>query len=327
MRLAHCSDLHLLSLAGARVLDFANKRWIGGLNLLTSRSRHHHTEAFEDMVVDFPGAGIDHVLCTGDVSNLGLAQEYRFARERFDQIALGPRDVTILPGNHDSYVAEGLKHFAEVFPDYFAGDPDWAWPADAADPVASPWPIVRMRGPVAIIGVSTSLQTPWFTAWGRIGAPQLARLEQVLTDPRLADAIRVVAIHHPPAGKRAQSRIRGLRDHAAFAEVLGRAGAELVVHGHEHENLEEEIAGPAGAIPVLGIVSGTYEAGRPARTARYRVFEIEPGPAGGRAGMTISHHLRIWHRDRRAFALDDATAQEVADRAAAPVGFSTQSDS
>lgn len=327
MRLAHCSDLHLLSLAGARILDFANKRWIGGLNLLSSRSRHHHTEAFEDMVADFPGAGIDHVLCTGDVSNLGLEQEYRFARLRFDQIALGPAGVTILPGNHDSYVAEGLKHFAEVFPDYFAGDADWAWPVDEDDPIGSPWPIVRVRGAVAIIGVSTSLQTPWFTAWGRIGVPQLHRLEQVLGDPRLADKIRVLAIHHPPAGKRAQSRIRGLRDHVGFAEVLGRVGAEVVVHGHEHENLAETIAGPDGPIAVLGIVSGTYEASRPAKTARYRVFEIEPGPTGGRAGMTISHHLRIWHRDRRAFALDDATAHEVADRTAAGVGLSTQSDS
>ena len=34
MRIAHCSDLHLLSLAGARALDFVNKRWIGGLNLI-----------------------------------------------------------------------------------------------------------------------------------------------------------------------------------------------------------------------------------------------------------------------------------------------------
>ena len=327
MRLAHCSDLHLLSLGGARILDFANKRWIGGLNLLTSRSRHHHTEAFEDMVADFPDAGIDHVICTGDVSNLGLEQEYRYARERFDRISLGPRDVTVLPGNHDSYVAEGLKHFAEVFPDYFEGDVDWAWPSVEDDPIGTPWPIVRVRGAVAIIGVSTSLQTPWFTAWGRIGVHQLERLEQVLADPRLADTIRVVAIHHPPAGKRAESRIRGLRDHAAFAEVLGRAGAELVLHGHEHENLAETIAGPDGPIPVLGIVSGTYEAGRPTRTARYRVLEIEPGPEGGRAGMRISHHLRIWHRDRRAFALDDATAHDQAAEPVAGVGFSTQSDS
>jgi len=31
MRLAHCSDLHLLSHDGARWLDLANKRWIGAM--------------------------------------------------------------------------------------------------------------------------------------------------------------------------------------------------------------------------------------------------------------------------------------------------------
>ena len=37
MRLAHISDLHVLSLRGVRPLEFANKRIVGGLNLLTGR--------------------------------------------------------------------------------------------------------------------------------------------------------------------------------------------------------------------------------------------------------------------------------------------------
>ncbi|TMQ14040.1 MAG: metallophosphoesterase, partial [Deltaproteobacteria bacterium] len=41
MRLAHFSDLHLLSHDGARWLDLANKRWIGAMNLLSNRGRHY----------------------------------------------------------------------------------------------------------------------------------------------------------------------------------------------------------------------------------------------------------------------------------------------
>ena len=70
MRLAHCSDLHLLSHDGARWLDLANKRWIGAMNLISSRSRHYHVAAFEQMVEDLNAIGVDHVLCTGDVTNL-----------------------------------------------------------------------------------------------------------------------------------------------------------------------------------------------------------------------------------------------------------------
>jgi len=293
VRLAHCSDLHLLSLDGARLLDFANKRWIGGLNLLTNRGRHYHTEAFEDMAADFAQAGVDHVICTGDVTNLAFEQEFRFARERFERIALGTRGVTVLPGNHDTYVAEGERHFHDVFADYFAPDDGWAWPD------AEPWPVVRVRGDLALIGLSTSRKTPWFTAYGVCGDDQLARLAQVLADPRLRGKARVVAIHHPPVGKRAASRIRGLRDHEAFAAVLAEHGCELVLHGHEHRDLRGELPGPAGPIPVLGVPSATYGASDATRTARYRVIEID-------AGRVASHHLRRWHKDEHCFAIDDA---------------------
>ena len=303
MRLAHCSDLHLLSHDGARWLDLANKRWIGAMNLLSNRSRHYHVEAFDDMVSDLNAVGVDHVLCTGDVTNLALRQEFAFARDKFDKLALGPRGVTVIPGNHDAYVAEGVPLFAELFAELAACDPGWEWPAADPSP-ASPasgepddlrWPIVRVRGELALIGTSTSRATPWFTAYGRLGSGQLARLQQVLGDARLANKIRVVAIHHPPAGKRAESRIRGLRDHAVFAEVIARTGAHLIVHGHEHRDMTEALAGPTGPVPVRGIASGTYAHDKPERTARYRIYELS-------GGQVVSDHVRVWDRERRAFA-------------------------
>jgi 3',5'-cyclic AMP phosphodiesterase CpdA len=302
MRLAHFSDLHLLSHDGARWLELANKRWIGAMNLLSNRSRHYHVDAFDDMVSDLNASGVDHVLCTGDVTNLALRQEFEFARGKFDRLALGPAGVTVIPGNHDAYVAEGVPLFAELFAEFAAGDPGWAWTAaDAATdegrdegPDELRWPIVRVRGDLALIGTSTSRATPWFTAYGRLGAGQLARLGAVLRDPRLAGKARVVAIHHPPAGKRAESRIRGLRDHAAFAAVIAEAGADLIVHGHEHRDMTEALPGPSGPVPVRGIASGTYFHNKPERVARYRIYELG-------AGGVVSEALRVWDRQSRAF--------------------------
>jgi len=335
MRLAHFSDLHLLSHDGARWLDLANKRWIGAVNLLSNRSRHYHVDAFDDMVSDLNAVGVDHVLCTGDVTNLALRQEFAFARGKFDKLAHGPLGVTVIPGNHDAYVAEGVPLFAEMFAELSTCDPGWEWTragsidsgpprskdrnlltarvplaggaaADAAPVGGEPddlrWPIVRVRGELALIGTSTSRATPWFTAYGRLGSGQLARLQRVLSDPRLADKIRVVAIHHPPAGKRAKSRIRGLRDHAAFAEVIAQAGAHLIVHGHEHRDMTEVLPGPAGPVPVRGIASGTYFHNKPERIARYRIYEL----AGG---SVASDHVRIWDRERRAFAAEPGSEQ------------------
>jgi 3',5'-cyclic AMP phosphodiesterase CpdA len=300
MRLAHCSDLHLLSHDGARWLDLANKRWIGAMNLISSRSRHYHVAAFEQMVEDLNAIGVDHVLCTGDVTNLALRREFEFARGKFDKLALGTHGVTVIPGNHDAYVAEGVPLFGELFGDFATSDPGWEWAedqrADAKDDLR--WPLVRVRGDLALIGISTSRQTPWFTAYGRVGQGQLARLAAALGDARLAGKVRLVAIHHPPAGKRATSKIRGLRDHAAFAEVIAAHGAELVVHGHEHRDMTEELAGPAGPVPVRGIASGTYHHNKPERTARYRIFEIDGGRVHGDS-------VRVWDREQSRFVTQD----------------------
>jgi 3',5'-cyclic AMP phosphodiesterase CpdA len=314
VRLAHCSDLHLLSHDGTRWLDLANKRWIGAMNLLSNRSRHYHVDAFDDMVSDLNASGVDHVLCTGDVTNLALRREFEFARARFDRLALGPLGVTVIPGNHDAYVAEGVPLFAELFGEFHASDPGWAWQPDEAlrpggrtasiydtgavgDDDDLHWPIVRIRGELALIGTSTSRATPWFTAYGRLGAGQLARLRRVLVDPRLAGKVRVVAIHHPPAGPRAESRIRGLRDHAAFAAVIAEAGADLIVHGHEHRDMTESLPGPSGPVPVRGIASGTYFHNKPDRVARYRIFELG-------AGRPASESVRVWDRARRSFVTE-----------------------
>jgi 3',5'-cyclic AMP phosphodiesterase CpdA len=296
VRLAHCSDLHLLSHDGAGLMKLANKRWIGAANLLSNRSRHYHVAAFDQMIDDLNAQGVDHVLCTGDVTNLALEQEFAFARHRFDRLAGGPDGVTVIPGNHDAYVAEGIELFGRFFDEYHRPDPGWEWPEDDG----SRWPIVRVRGPLALIGVSTSRATPWFTAYGRVGEPQLARLGQVLGDPRLAGKARVVAIHHPPAGRASRSIIRGLRDHAAFAEVIRQHGADLVVHGHEHRDMAEVLAGPHGDVPVRGIPSGTYHFNKPHRTARYRIYEIDAGKISG-------DHVRIWQRDRSCFEPNPST--------------------
>lgn len=298
MRLAHCSDLHLLSHDGARWLDLANKRWIGAMNLLSNRSRHYHVAAFEDMVDDMNAQGIEHVLCTGDVTNLALRQEFEFARARFDKLALGATDVTVIPGNHDAYVAEGVPLFSEMFGPYAEPDPGWAWEEDhrhSADDVLH-WPIVRVRGELALVGLSTSRATPWFTAYGSLGQGQLDRLAHVLADPRLQGKVRVVAIHHPPAGVRARSRIRGLRDHLGFARVIAEHGADLIVHGHEHRCMVETLAGPEGSsVSVRGISSGTYFHTKLDRIARYRIYDID-------RGRIVGDHVRVWDREARKFA-------------------------
>ncbi len=319
MRIAHLSDLHLLSLEGVRWLDFANKRALGGLNLLRSRARHHHNHIFEAMVEDINAQGIDHVVCTGDLTNLALEPEFRLARDCFERLSLEPDQVTVLPGNHDAYVPAGGPCFDQVFADYYRADDDWR------DDGPSPWPVVRVRGSagpgpsVAIVALCTAVPTPWFTAYGTLASDQLTRLAEILASPRLSGSLRLVAIHHPPAGPAATSRIRGLHGAAALAEVLARTGAELVLHGHEHRDMHHQLPGPDGAaIPVRGIQSGTYLGDRPERTARYRIFDIAaPGALEARPRVH-AHRLRRWDPAAARF-VDDLTQPVQEARATGPI--------
>src|SRR5690554_6518437 len=80
MLLAHLSDIHVLDLAGVRFYRFFNKRVTGGLNLLLKRSKAHKPALLEEALDRIEGLGCDHVLVTGDLTNLALPSEFERAR-------------------------------------------------------------------------------------------------------------------------------------------------------------------------------------------------------------------------------------------------------
>jgi 3',5'-cyclic AMP phosphodiesterase CpdA len=136
------------------------------------------------------------------------------------------------------------------------------------------FPLVRVRGEVAVVGLSTALPSPPPLADGWIGRTQLAAVAEKLA--ALAGKFRIVALHHPPYTNR-HSILRGLRDRGALQQIFERVGAELVLHGHEHRDLRVMLPGPRGPIPVIGVGSGTYDDPRRERRARYNVYTVDDG--------------------------------------------------
>jgi len=260
-RLAHVTDPHFRGFAGARPGDFLGKRILGTLNIALFRRRKHRMELLEDLGRDLRARPYDHLALTGDLGNVSLEGEWQAARAWIEACA-APDRVTVIPGNHDTYVASAVKAgtFERVFAPYQTPDL----------PRAEPYPFVRFRDGVALVAVNSCVPTGDFGAWGRIGAEQLDRLAILLAAPEVARRVRVVLIHHPPVRQK-RGEDHNLQDRAALVELLSRTGADLVLHGHDHRDERATLEGPQGTkIPVVGAGSASY-----ARAARYNVYEIE----------------------------------------------------
>ncbi len=268
MQIAHFSDVHALSLDGARAWQFLSKRLPGYLNVRVSKRYNHKLELFGDLIDDLNRVRPDHVIVTGDLTSLSLDAEFALARAQLDRLSLGPAGVTVVPGNHDVYTLDALvkRSFWHALAPYATGDADQGSPS------------VRVRGELAVIGVSTARPSPVPLADGWVGKRQLAAVEQALTDN--AGRFRVLALHHPPYSNRV-AILRGLRDRGALCAVLARTGCELVLHGHEHRDVRRELAGAERPIPVIGVGSGSYDDARPERRARYNLYTIEKGRLAG----------------------------------------------
>jgi 3',5'-cyclic AMP phosphodiesterase CpdA len=278
-RLAHVTDPHFRGFREIRPLDFASKRAVGLANLVVNRSRKHKMDLLEDLRRDLRAVAPDHLALTGDLSNVSINGEWRVALAWLDLCGLAPDAVTVIPGNHDAYVEQVVsdRSFEKLFASYQTSDVD-------RDPDSAYYPFVQIREQLALIGVSSAVATGDLGAWGQIGEAQLARLEGLLQSPQLASLMRVVLLHHPPLVHKGGEH-RNLRDREAFAGVLARAGADLVLHGHDHQDERGELAGPGGKpIPIVGGGSASYAGGLD-RRARYNVFEIE--------GTTITWTTRV----------------------------------
>jgi 3',5'-cyclic AMP phosphodiesterase CpdA len=269
--LAHLSDPHLAPVPRPRIAELASKRLTGYLNWLRKRRAIHRSDALAAIVRDLAGARADHLAVTGDLVNIALPAEFENARRWLD--ALGPpAQVSLVPGNHDAYVVAAAALCERHWAPYMAGDAALGGTGENAF-----FPFLRIRGPVALVGVSTAVATPPFMATGRLGAPQIARMRALLAGA--AGQFRAVLIHHPPHAV-PKSHFKRLVDADAFRQAIAAAGAELVIHGHDHVRSLAWIDGPHGRVPVIGVPSASAAFGGDHDAAGYNLYRIDRRPGG-----------------------------------------------
>ena len=250
LRIAHVSDLHVLSPLGAewrRVLF--NKRMTGYANVLFRRGRVYRRE-YLAAVLEAAAQRSDHLVVTGDITNLSLESEYHEARRLLDGIA-GKTEVTVVPGNHDLYLPE-IGHQGR-FPHHFAPFLESDLPGFAVELPAGRFPCVKLRGPAAFIGLSSAVPRPPFVSAGYLGHAQLAALEALLAHPEISRRTPVILLHHDPLDSRVRlEQLRsGLVDASALRTALAPVTCGLVLFGHLHVRRRSRLATAGGALEVL----------------------------------------------------------------------------
>jgi 3',5'-cyclic AMP phosphodiesterase CpdA len=290
--IAHLSDAHIGPLPRPTLKELMGKRGLGYINWRRGRDRAHDMDLLRHLVADLVRHKPDHVAMTGDILNISLPAEYPAAAAWLRTLG-EPADVSFTPGNHDAYVRDSMAHLASAFAPWTTSD------ETAASGAA--FPFVRLRGDIALIGLCSGAPTGPFMATGRLGAEQLIALFSILEETGGRGLARVIMIHHPATHDGAPV-MRRLIDARQLEAVVQRAGAELILHGHNHVRSVAFIASPASRtvnrrVPVIGVPSASSASRTPRLRASYHLLQLEKEGRGwrisGRARGPLSESREI----------------------------------
>ena len=283
MKIAHISDPHLTSLHHVKWNELLNKRVLGYLSWRLKRRRSHSREILSRTLADLASRQPDHLIISGDFTHLGTANECRETETWLNSIG-GPDYISIVPGNHDRYIAADISETTGRWLAYMQSDP-------GEQESAPDFPYLRVRGPVAIIGLSTAVPSPPFFASGKLGNEQLRRLGRLLETTAQRGLYRIVVLHHSP---HSMSFRRGLTDAGQLLSTLARPGAELIIHGHGHRRMHAMLEAGAQPVPVFGVPSASASYDNPAKSPGYYLYEVVQSPQG-------------WQTRVKSFILDERT--------------------
>jgi len=232
-----------------RPAELLGKRTIGWCSWHLKRKSVHKPQVLEKVVQDIKEARPDHVALTGDIANISSDVEFRQSVQWLRDFG-GPEWISVIPGNHDTYVkmpqAEGYGRWIG----YWTGDLN----INGTDPQG--FPFVRARRNIALIGLSSAIPAPLHEASGRLGSDQIEGLTQILKELRQRGFYRILLIHHPPLPGLAPAR-KALKDAAALKDVLVAQGVELVLHGHNHVHMRNALETSTGPAYILGVPSAS----------------------------------------------------------------------
>lgn len=275
-RIAHLSDVHILDPRTRRSTAryrFATKLVSLGRAIDPWIRARKLTRALGAA----KAAGADHIVISGDLTELGDQTEFEHFAEVLDQAGVDEEHVTLVPGNHDAYTcAAGWKKALEGPLRRFAR-------TSAGEPGK-----VLERGPVVLLPIDTSCFQSVVRAGGEFTADAARAVESRLVDPALRDKAIVLVLHHSPFVQHrtpVMQWIDGLRGYGRVMNLLVKHPRLQVLHGHLHRMVDKMLTVTGGGgTRVFGAAAvcddadaEADESGRGGEAPRIRLYDVRDG--------------------------------------------------
>lgn len=270
-RIAHLSDAHVLDPGPSRTRAgwSMRTRFLSFGRPLDAAGRQRKLRRAIDAA---KRVGADHVVISGDLTEIGAPGEYETLAEVLHDSALPPERVTLVPGNHDLYSDAG----------------GWRWALEgpllayAPTSAGEPGKIVE-AGAAMIMPLDATFHQPVTRSAGIMADSTLELVARRATDAKLAGRPLVVVQHHPPF-ERATSAMHwldGLVGAARMMQVMEAFRNLFVLHGHLHHIIDRALS--CGIPRIFGATAVVDDRD----AARIRLYDVRDGQLSS-AGLVVS---------------------------------------
>ena len=230
-RIAHVSDLHLLDARPAR-----------------ARARHEQPEGtrgfgralgprqrVDKLIAALQAAQVAeavHLVISGDLTELGLPEQFETLAETLFDARIDPDRVTLVPGSHDAYTR----------PDAWARALNGPLARFRRASAAAGGSVVE-RAKAFFLPLDVTCHQPVGRSAGELTAHAADALERRVHDLSGRGRPVVIVLHHSPVlhTPRAWDRLHGLRGGARIVDLLTRYPDLHVLHGQLHHDVDLSI--------------------------------------------------------------------------------------
>lgn len=261
------SDLHFGSLSVSAEFALASEPPPG---IMT-----HSVSMKESLIQVATNERIDAILVAGDLTSGGNPQEFVGCMNVLSEIAsrlgVNPENIVYTYGNHD--VDWQITKIPEETSSAPLKDLYLKIGASVGDVLLQPIKY-QEKGPVPGCGLVESdffriytVNSGYYCSHnqnyrhGKLGEEQRLWLEQKLNYPLAKDKWHVLLMHHHPFPYRYPFHVEDiscLEEGAEFIEVIGKAGVDLVCHGHRHHPILFTAMRTGWRSPVTMLCAGSF---------------------------------------------------------------------